>query len=748
MLSFRDELRAAGQSSIHRVSLVRGDAKDDAYAIVKQRRGHDSGLPDHTTRFLKAIKHEIPTAGEVIFQGIPIFASQGDGKTITALTICFELLKHYGPEKVSVNISNHIPSLADAMRDRATPVQILFVDDALKFYNSRGGGSKELIEAIGDFNTLRHKMEEAQNTLNGIVFCIFTVQMFKGLDKTFRGGFPIFKSALVEDKDDIISATRMSKAAWDYLFQILRQVKVAHQKHRKSDSIVCLPGYEAGRLHLPMWEHDRVNDILDMLGTAEAKAMKAEKHVAPKYKFIEKHWTIKRRTLTKEEEMVRLSQVMDLLAARFAKDNEEDPSTNEGKAALRAWLDSIAIGQGGAAVDQLHIEDYWEITKVPRNLKSLQEKVVTARKKLALQRTGIVGEGGMGGMTKDQLLDFVASKWLDSGRSTQKEDKATFHSWLYKLDHSYQNEAVAERTAIWSRIEALAQSGQWVYRGDAQKAKNGSDSVALKELPETVVLDGEYFEVDDQLELDRLIEEARAKANTKLLRQLIVFKTCHLGDTFGGKDIGSPTAMANTEEGRQWQREELDGLLKDGEPASRPTLNKDEIAGKSHYGNHVGALYEVWVEQKIRAGYIVPGILDRGLKVLDVRRMGGNSHDPDIVILYEGGVKDYVSLKCYNTGEPFNITTSAGPSDEIQPERKALAEDERKGIAGNRVVVLAVNRGHKGLQAAWRFNHTNEIPSTLSVNKGSIGKRPWLLPGTVRDSPRASKPADAVPEGA
>lgn len=719
----KDDVRAMIAARRRQVSLVRADAKDDAYTVVKTRNTYgNKDLKDQTRNFFSAITHKIPEAAEVIFQNIPIFSSPGDGKTVTCVSISMELVKHYGPDKCSVYISDHLPSLVDALRDRSTPVTILIIDDALKNYSSRGGGNAELLEAIKLFTTLRHEFEAAQNTLNGIVFVLFTSQMYKGLDKVFREGFAIFKSALVSDKDEIMSATKMGPIAWAYLEQILREVKVKHKKNRKADSIVCLPGYPAGRLHIPMWDHAELDKMLDLLGYTDAKALR---HPAEKYKFIEKKWTIERRRLTPEQELARLNNLMDQYAAEFARDHEEDAGTNEGKAALRAWMDRRAYALDVPPAERIPTEDYLAI-KVPKNWKAFCEKVVTARKREAVKMMGFAGEPGEADlrvMTKNDLLDFVASKWLDEGRDPyQREDADTFHSWLYRLDKSIQNQALRERVAIWSRVKEIYHRNGHTAPS-APRVKEKRVEAKVEEIVQSLDLAGDYFELDVEDLTDQLIERARLNNDAKLLRKLMVFRACEFKLEYRGRVIGDPTKLASTEEGVAWQKDVL-GLL---EPLSRPPLSKDNSAGSSYVYNHVGLIFEKWVEEKLRAGYVIRGVFDKA-PIANVMRGGGNLHDPDVVVTYEGGSKDYVSLKCYSSSDSISITMNpAKGTDEIAPERKALMEDERHDIKGNRVVLVCRNLQFKAFQGVRKWDESRNIQDTVSFNQANeVGAYPWV----------------------
>lgn len=659
--------------------------------------------------------------------------------TVTALTIVFELIEFYGMDKCSVYISDHLPSLADALRDRATPVQILVVDDALKNYSSRGGGNEELLEAIKLFTTLRHEYEAAQNALNGIVFVMFTSQMYKGLDKVFREGFAIFKSALTSDKDEIMSATKMGNKAWEYLNQILREVKVLHKFDRKSDSVVILPGYPAGRIHLPMWSNADLDEMLKAVGTEKCLEALKTKHPALKYKAIEKAWTIPRRILTKEEEIARINRLMDKLAGEFASEREEDTGTNEGKAALRDWLDQRCYNLDTPPERRISSEDYLRI-KVPANFKAFGEKVVTARKKISLrmmQDQGLpTGDGQDGNLSVNQIIDFVADRLLREGLDPEeKEHKERILSRLYGMPPSIRNDAVKLRTAIISRMHDryYIWNGPRQSKKDKEKAKDAVNDV-VEDLDIEVNLEGDYFNVDAKAMLDELIEKARTDGDDKLYRQLMVFNACEHKLVYGEAVIGDPTKIADTEAGQAWQKEVF------GQAYSRPEIQKNKTAGSSYFHNVLGLHYEKWIEAKLNSGYVIPGIFDRDI-IAKVERGGGNSHGPDITVTYNDGAKDYVSLKCYNDSGTINISSSTQRGkDEVQPERNALKDDEARGITTSRIVVLCRNLFYDGLQAARKWTESRDVPETIGVKKEDIGRHPFVLRGTVRPSERNSKP--------
>lgn len=714
----RDLLRGLAR----RVSFVRADPKQDAYAKVRSRPRREE-LPDYTSKFLKAISYPIPDSGQVIFLNIPLFGNPGDAKTTTALTTIFHLLDFYGWDKVSVYVSDHLPSLADALRDRASPVQILVVDDALKHYNSRSGGNDELLEAIGLFTTLRHEFEAAQHTLNGVVLVFFTSQMYKGLDKVFREGFPIFKSALVSDKDEILSATKMGAKAWDYLNQVLREVKVLHRFNRKADGIVVLPGYPAGRLHLDLLPNAKLNRILQRLGTPECLEALESEHQAVKYKAIERAWTIPRRILTREEQLARLNALMDDLALQFASEREEDATTAEGRAALREWLDRRAYALDLPSELRLASEDYLRI-RGAGNLKTLCDKVATQRKKLGqqlLKDEGLpAGDGPDGAWSVNQLLDFVAGRMLEEGLDPDhKFDQGRLVSRLYTLHSSIRSDAVRYKTAILSRMRDL------VYRVHGARPK--------KPVAEAVVdmarhlVEGDHFQVDAAAMLNDFIEAAKTSGQPKLWRKLMVYRACHYKQSHGGRVLGDPTTMAESPEGQAWQLEALGEV----EPLSRPQLQKDKSGGSSYLHNEIGKLFEAWIEDHLKRGFVVPGVFEK--PIANVLRGGGNEHQPDIVVTYQDGSRDYVSLKCYHTSDPISITLNES-SDEIHPERQALLQDEARGVKGSRLVLVCRNLYYPNFQGIRIWTSSRDIPHTIGFNKAEIGATAWTkLPQNPAD---------------
>lgn len=734
------EIRAVAERHIKVESYVRADAKADSEAVVAQKkRSNNTYLPDYTRKFLKAIQYPLPKGGRVIFLNVPIFANPGDGKTFTAITVIMHLMKFYGSDNVAVSMSDHIPSLVDAMRSNRKPVQILIIDDALKNYSSRGGGNNELLEAIELFTTLRHEFESAQNTLDGIVFTMFTSQMYKGLDKVFREGFPIFKSALVSDKEEIMSATQMGSTAWDYLLEILRDVKVNHQEDRMSDSVVILPGLPAGKITLPPLVGDQVVDevLFDLAenGNLQAEEFLGDKKVsiALKYKCIERAWTIQRTRLTSEEELARLSRVMDSYATRFATSNEEDPGTNEGKAAIRSWLERRVYDLNMAVEERIPSDDYLKI-RVPGTFKVFCEKVATARSRMA--RARVISEGfSVSGETlgDNEIMDYCAKYILEKFNFDPEnpEHWKVFLSLLYKVPPDVRQDAIRLKTPIKDRIRDMWRGAHPVPNsGRAAPMPMGPVKPEAPAVPRVTDISGDYFMLDRAKELDGLIQAAALKQSTDLtFRHLMVYKACEFGLKWGEKTLDNPTDIATLAEGQKWQEETF------GEVVSRVPLEKSKHAGKKIFKNHVGGLYESFCFEKLKAGYTVPGVFDR--LIADVEHGGGNGHTPDITITYNDGSKDYVSLKCYENAETFSITAKVSGDDEINPERTALAKDEANGIKGNRVVLLVRNLAYDGLQACHIFDEVADIPETIKINKAAKGLYPWVQ---RVDPGRASKP--------
>lgn len=768
--AFKELVRARAK----RVGFIRVDAKLDAEAELKVKAVKtDVALPNQTSLFLGAIKHKVPEDGRVIFQNIPLFASPGDGKTVTALTIVMELLEFHGPQNCNVVISDHIPTAIDKMREDGSPVQILFIDDALKSLSSRGGGNTDLLESIGLFTTMRHEFEEAHDTLNGIVYVISTSQMYKGLEKVFREGIVIFKSALESDKDEIMSATGLGKRAWDYLLQVLRDVKVHHRKARMNDSVVKLPGYPAGKLHLPP-QPGRVLDkyvrmmaadmdpketythvpVLDENGEPIMKRVPSpseegdyvnvpvtrpvtvQEHVdfllteapfALKYKFIERAWKVDRTRMTKEERLQELNRNMDRYARWFAEENNADTASAKGKGELRNWLDrhgalsaSVRTGQ-----DYVSTEDYWMIRE-PKHFKAFAEKVSFQRRGLGkelLVREGVTIDGSM---TDNDLIDYVADVLLQDGFDPfDKDVKQTFMSRIYKLPPEIQADAARLQAPLKSRVHDKAMRGAYGFSKSRPAPSEEGASEGLRErIAEGLEFDGTQFEVNAAELLDKLIDEARlaGPAKAKRYRELMVFKACKfLQVQYAGRLLNSPNEIANTDEGVAWQTEFFEHAY------GRPEISKNRKAGEGFLFNEVGLLFEMWVEEKLRQGYIVPGVFDKK-GIAKVHRAGGNRDDPDVVITYDDGTKDYVSLKCYTNREPYTITMNPSKGDEVRPERNALRADEAAGVKGSRFVVLARNLAIDGLQVVLVCNRSVDIPMTMGVNHADTGKWPWVKP--------------------
>jgi hypothetical protein len=201
----------------------------------------------------------------------------------------------------------------------------------------------------------------------------------------------------------------------------------------------------------------------------------------------------------------------------------------------------------------------------------------------------------------------------------------------------------------------------------------------------------------------------------------MVYRACQYKETHAGRVLGDPTTMAETAEGQAWQRD----VLLVPEPLSRPQMQKDKSGGSSYFHNEVGKLFEVWIEERLKAGYIVPGILDK--PIASVERGGGNEHKPDVVVTHADGSRDYLSLKCYHTSDPISITLNEA-SDEIRPERQALMQDEERGVQGNRLVLVCRNLYYPNFQGIRTWASSRDIPHTIGFNKADIGATAWTRP--------------------
>lgn len=700
------------------VRLVRADVTRDAHLEVKQRYySSDIVLPDHTKKFLRTIKDPVPTTGQVIFHNIPIFATPGQGKTVLAIRICLELIEYYGRDKVAVYLSPHIPSLVDALRTKDTPVVIMIVDDALKYLISWGGTNQELKDTVQLFSTLRHEYEEANNTLNGIVFAISTSQMYMGIAKPFRDGIPIFKGAMPSDKAEIMKGTAMGPKAWEFLMQITRDVKTNKIKTKMDEAVVILDGFDAGRVRLTPKVTPLLKELVGDLETPMAQAALKQDHFAPMYKALEASWRIERTRLTPEQDMARLNEAMKVYARQFVDEGRK-------KDDLLLWLAERAFNLTVPKEKRIPSEDYLKL-KMAATLKEFRARIDEAEEKKIVSE--MEGEGFAAGeeMGDDAFLDAVSNRLLVEGfHPFDKYDKSSFISRLYRLPESRRRKAMKMKDAIASRVKEL-----WIERngvpdrdGGGGGGGGGDVSVPVDEISQRVDLGDAEFDVDPVALLDVLIGKARAANKRKKYRELVVFKATKFLDKYAGRTLGDPTVLATTPEGKEWQKEMF------GHAYARSEMSKNKTAGAGIYNNHVGLLYESWVASKLREGYTIRGVFDKA-PIKGIVHGGGNEHGPDLIVEYQDGTRDFVSLKCYHEEGSISITSNPRDTDEIHPERHAWLEAQRRGEQGNRIVVLVRNLYYEGFQAARVWSDAVDIPETLGFNKQRhIGYSPWVAP--------------------
>jgi len=733
-------------------------------------------LYDATEEFFKAILTSI-TDGQIKWRNVPFLGDPGSSKTTRALYVGWRIGEHYGWENVNIVMSDDLMALAAGMRP--VKVNVLIVDDALRKYQSRGGTTKELKEAIGKFTELRHELEdilsgkasEAGKTMGhidmsetGVVFCLFTAQLYKGLDKTFRNGITVFCSPLVEDKETIMSlftnkcaeacAPQRAREAWGYLEKKFYAVDVEDNNEEREWAIAVLPMIGPAIIRTAYYKGICMN-CKEERQQRKKPCKKCGKIVSgwepqsinPKTKrpYVQK--VVAPPDETRNERLARLTKAYDYLANLFIEAGH-DPNEAGAVKLLRVFIRercaSIAAGETSDTV--LRSTDWVEIERRPMPVLEHAVKLRRQRAQEELQENAAreSTQGGIvqAGASDDELIDSTALMVreyfeLKDINLLDQRAKAYLRDFLRKRfadSPSLRARILKLREDIYAT--ALAGPG-----GDEGQEK--APAKAAAPVPRAHVPLGMQFTFEVLQELPRLIDRQverevrkgmdRAKARVKWEQRILLYKV-NVRDGMGQSHIQrdwrrwfGPEALrpfSNVPWGEDALVEKVEDVT--GEP--RPPLTQKsfsnwKLAVESALGDMMGEAYEEWVTNMLQAGWRPAWA--RAARILQVERDGGQGHDPDVKVTYDDGGVDWLSLKVYAGREYPNLAIMPAGNRakvDVRPERDAFLRALRQDPEHeHRLVIMVRDIDVRGMEVWVAYDATTPLPEQVKFNRGMVG---------------------------
>lgn len=179
-------------------------------------------------------------SGIVYDRSLLVIGRKEAGKTSLANAFATEALRFYGPERLNIVASYSIKQATECMD--AKPVQLLIVDDAIMFQDSRRSMGKSNVEDSSDFLRIRHVYEKRFKTLTGAIITVFLSQTMSGLDKRYRSSANavIFKSVLLDKSDQDEMVNSIDVEGWARLEEIDKAIFEKRRHDMKSWCIVSL----------------------------------------------------------------------------------------------------------------------------------------------------------------------------------------------------------------------------------------------------------------------------------------------------------------------------------------------------------------------------------------------------------------------------------------------------------------------------------------------------------------------------
>lgn len=442
--------------------------------------------------------------GQILWRNVPLLGSPGSAKTSRALTIACWIGEHYGWKNVNIVVSDDLMALAGGMKP--VPVNVLIVDDALRKYQSRGGTTTEMKEAMGKFVELRHELEDIlsgkitegsggkteghiEMTQKGIVFCLFTAQMYKGLEKTFRDGLVIFCSTLVEDREAIMGLFTnktaeeslkyaRSHAAWSFLEKKTHAIEVKHEEKEKRWAIAALPMTGPGIIEIPWYkticmkcktaDHNPKKPCPTCGGAVGFKPESVNPETGRQYVTRVK----KSAKETPGEMHARLSKTYAYVAQKFL-DAEYDPMRPQARALLqvflREWCSRLATGEEEDPT--IRSTDWMVLVKKsgPILEHAIKLKHDRAKQEHAEQAAKLASDGVVS-VNDDDLVEYVCDQFLMSlvRRGLDPEHKKAKDLFIDFVRARWKkNPSLRDRIQKFRQTIMAAAVSKWLLIGEA-----------------------------------------------------------------------------------------------------------------------------------------------------------------------------------------------------------------------------------------------------------------------------------------
>lgn len=761
--------------------------------------------------FLKAIRTPL-NEGQIKWRNIPLLGAPGSAKTSRAITIAFWIAEFYGWENVNIVISDDLMALASGMRP--VPVNILIVDDALRKFQSRGGTTSEQKAAIGKFVELRHELEDVLNgkvteggkteghiemKQKGLVVCIFTAQMYKGLEKTFRDGIPVFCSPLTEDKQSVMElfnhkcadtgvAFHRASAAWSYIEKKFYAIDVEGKEAEKRYAIAVLPMMGPCIVEIPWYksvcmkckamDQDRKRGCKECGAPAEMVGFSPE-DINPKTKRPYMERVKATPPESENERMRRLNEVYEYVARRFIEAGY-NPSEARATALLNVFLRErcAEIATGKIEDDVLRATDWVHLMKRPRAIleHAIRQKREMAMREQKAHQAKMEGEGKT--WTDDELVDHVRDEWLRglSARGfepTEKNAGNLLHDFIrdkWRNSPSLRARIMTLKKDILAAAQNLhlmgggrdeERSAGKANEAGAQAEKSGGGRAKEQENAPEVALGMEFkFDIDAYLPklVDRQVLRERAggvpekESRLKWERRVLAYKL-NVRDRLGQPHIQREwKTYFGPEALRPWSS--VPWGQDACEELGQRTLSNWKTSVESALGDAQGEAYEHWVVRMLRQGWRPSWLKD--IAIAKVEHGGGASHAPDVTVRYVNGDVDFVSLKCYSNRE--YPTLSVKPENEqthkvdVRPERDAFVRmckaDE---LHQTRLVIMVRDIHVPGMEVFVAYDAPERLPPKVSFNRQLIGTQtanvwrpPVALPQATAGGPEGRRGAFEV----
>lgn len=215
--------------------------------VTKLKFNIPSYLPDYTSRMVKYLlgfrgegnEEWIKTESgyrrtRFPFKHLAIFGKQDSGKTEFCNWLAWIFREFYGKENVNILHGKRFGTLLSAINSQ--PYQLMIVDDAVEFAQSRRPTSTIVVEDIIDFDAVRH-IARAKGCKHLPI--IFISQRFKSLETSFRDAYCIvFKTSATDEADADLIRRYLGNSAYSILENITYNIYERNDDSAKAFSIV------------------------------------------------------------------------------------------------------------------------------------------------------------------------------------------------------------------------------------------------------------------------------------------------------------------------------------------------------------------------------------------------------------------------------------------------------------------------------------------------------------------------------